>query len=340
MTDYAGVRRTGRIGAVLVAAASLVVAASLAACGSSGAQLAPRVAPTDVAPQPVGVQDPAELPEESETGPGDCDPLASYRPGSDQPTVTPGSTMDEIVERGRLVVGVAQNTFLFGYRDPFTGQLAGFDVDLAREIAGALFGDPERIQFQAVSSGERIPVLENNEVDIVISTMTMNCERWESVAFSTEYYSAGQKVLVLAAAESEGIEGIDDLGGQKVCAAAGSTSIRNIADAPSEPIPVAVPDWTDCLVMLQQGQVDAISTDDTILAGLAAQDPNARVVGERFSEEPYGIAMNRSNLDLVRYVNAVLEQLRTDGTWAEIYQRWLGDLGEQTPDPPPARYQD
>jgi polar amino acid transport system substrate-binding protein len=183
-------------------------------------------------------------------------------------------------------------------------------------------------------------VLENNEVDIVVSTMTMNCERWESVAFSTEYYSAGQKVLVLAAAEAEGIEGIDDLGGRKVCAAAGSTSIRNIAEAPSAPIPVAVPDWTDCLVMLQQGQVDAISTDDTILAGLAAQDPNARVVGERFSEEPYGIAMNRSNPDLVRYVNAVLEQLRTDGTWAEIYQRWLGDLGEETPDPPPARYQD
>jgi polar amino acid transport system substrate-binding protein len=244
--------------------------------------------------------------------------------------------MDEIRDRGRLVVGVSQNTYLFGYRDPITGQLSGFDVDLAREIARALLGDPGRIQFRAVVSDGRIPVLQEDEVDLVISTMTMNCARWEEVAFSTEYYSAGQRVLVPAGSEAEGIE---DLGGQRVCAAIGSTSIRNVADAGSGPVPVAVSDWTDCLVMLQQGQVDAISTDDTILAGLAAQDPNTEVVGEKFSEEPYGIAVNESEVDLVRYVNAVLEQLRDDGTWVELYDKWLSDLGA-TPDPPPARYRD
>jgi polar amino acid transport system substrate-binding protein len=313
----------------------VLVALGLAGCGGNSTPLAPRVEPTGFVPQPVGVQDPAELPEESSGSAGSCDPLASYRPtgGTD---IAAGSTMDDIRDRGRLVVGVAQNTYLFGYRDPFTGRLSGFDVDLAREIARAIFGDPDRIQFRAVVSDDRIPVLQEDEVDLVISTMTMNCERWEEVAFSTEYYSAGQRVLVPAGSVAEGIE---DLGGQRVCAAIGSTSIRNVADAGSGPVPVAVPDWTDCLVMLQQGQVDAISTDDTILAGLAAQDPSTEVVGEKFSEEPYGIAVNESEVDLVRYVNAVLEQLREDGTWVDLYDTWLSALGA-TPDPPPARYRD
>jgi polar amino acid transport system substrate-binding protein len=321
---------------VLVAVAGMAVT-NLAACGSGGEALAPQTEPTGFDPQPVGVQDPAELPDGEPAGGGSCDPLASYRPGSDGTAVPSGSTMEKIVDRGRLVIGVSQDTYLFGYRDPFTGQLTGFDIDIAREIARALFGDPDRIQFRAISSAERIPMLQDNQVDLVVRTMTMNCERWEEVAFSTEYYSAGQRVLVHSGSEAEGM---GDLGGRKVCATAGSTSIRNVADAPSEPVPVSVPDWTDCLVLLQQGQVEAISTDDTILAGLAAQDPRTRVVGDTFTEEPYGIAANQDHVDLVRYVNAVLEQVRSDGTWAEIYERWLAAHLGPTPQPPPARYRD
>jgi polar amino acid transport system substrate-binding protein len=317
---------------------ALAVMASLTACGGGGAPLAPQAEPTGFAPQPVGVQDPAELPDEEPVVPGSCeDPRASYRPTGEGLAVPSGSTMAEIVDRGRLVVGVAQNTYLFGYRDPVDGALKGFDIDIAREIARALLGDPDLIQFRAITSAGRIPVLQDNEVDIVVSTMTMNCERWEQVNFSTEYYSAGQRVLVAGSSEAEGI---DDLGGQKVCAAAGSTSIRNVAEAESGPIPVSVPDWTDCLVLLQQGQVDAISTDDTILAGLSAQDPNTRVVGEQFSEEPYGIAVGESEVDLVRYVNAVLEQLRSDGTWTRLYNEWLAEVLGEAPAPPPASYRD
>lgn len=326
------VRSTAR---QLLAAAALLATTTVAAC-SGGAPLAPRVEPGDVAPLPVDVQDPAELPSGPPVDRGSCDPLASYRPATGAPTIPSGSTMAQIRDRGRLLVGVSQNTYLFGYRDPFTGQLVGFDIDIAREIARAIFGDPDRIQFRAISSADRIPVLRDNEVDIVVRTMTMNCQRWEEVAFSTQYYSAGQRVLVDRTSEAEGI---DDLGGQKVCAAAGSTSIRNVAAAESAPVPVSVTGWTDCLVLLQQGRVDAISTDDAILAGLAAQDPNTRVVGEQFSEEPYGVAVNRSQVDLVRYVNAVLEQIRADGTWTGIYERWLTDLGP-APKPPPARYRD
>lgn len=312
-----------------------VLAAALAGCGRAAAPLAPQVEPSGYAPRPAGVQDPAVLEADQPAAPDSCDPRASYRPAG--LSVPSGSTMDDIVERGRLVVGVAQNTYLFGYRDSTDGTLKGFDIDIAREIARALFGDPDRIQFRAVVSGSRETVLQNDSVDLVVSTMTMTCERWEHVAFSTEYYAAGQRVLVAGASPMQGIK---DLGGAKVCATAGSTSIRNIARAESGPIPVSVPDWTDCLVLLQQGQVDAVSTDDTILAGLAAQDPNVRVVGEPFSEEPYGIAVRRSEVDLVRYVNAVLEQLRSDGTWAKLYDRWLAEHLGEAPDPPRARYRD
>lgn len=322
--------------------AALAAALLVATLGGCAGQGEPSVWEPPVAdppaPLPVGVEDPAPVPEAPDAD-DSCDPRESLRPTGELPPpgeMPPGSTMAAIVERGRLRVGVDQNTYLFGFRDPHTGELAGFDIDLAREIARALFGDPDRVQLIAISSADRIPAIESGHVDMVVRTMTMTCERWERVAFSTEYFTAGQRVLVR---RDSPVEGIDDLGGQKVCAAAGSTSLQAIAAAPSRPIPVSVVDWTDCLVLLQQGEVAAISTDDSILAGMAAQDPTTHVVGDRFTVEPYGIAMSRDAEDLVRFVNGVLERLRSDGTWTELYEQWLGSLGP-APDPPRARYQD
>ncbi|MET1075882.1 MAG: glutamate ABC transporter substrate-binding protein, partial [Umezawaea sp.] len=210
------------------------------------------------------------------------------------------------------------------------------DVDMAREIAKAVFGDPTRIQFKVLTSDERIPALEKGEVDVVVRTMTINCERAEKVAFSSVYYQAGQRVL---AARGSGISGPDSLGGKRVCATKGSSSLTNVANVPAKPTVVSVPNWTDCLVMLQQGQVDAVSTDDTILAGLAAQDPYTEMVGPQFTQEPYGMGVPKGNEDFVRFVNAVLERLRADGTWETIHQRWLGGL-DQTAKPPAATYRD
>ena len=175
-----------------------------------------------------------------------------------------------------------------------------------------------------------------HQVDLVADVMTINCARWRQVAFSTDYFDAGQRVLVPA--DSTATE-LGDLGGKKVCAAKGSTSIRNIAADEAKPVPVAVDDWTDCLVMLQQRQVSAISTDNAILAGLAKQDPNTKVVGPRFTDEPYGIAANSDDVDLVRFVNGVLAKIRGDGTWKKIYDRWLTVLGP-APAPPVAKYRD
>jgi len=317
------------------------VAVALAALALLAGCSAPQQwgAPPDskpVQPRPAGVQDPAVLPSSS-AAPANCDPLASLRPGALPPPGQPpaGSSMAKIVQRGRLIVGVSQNTYLFGHRDSRTGELVGFEIDLAGEVARALFGDPTKIQFRAMSAAERIPALKNGEVDLVVRAMTMTCDRWQEISFSTEYFTGGQRLLVPV---DSPVKSIDDLGGKKVCAAAGSTNITAIAAAKSKPIPVAATDALDCMVLLQQGQIDAVSTDDAILAGFAAQDPATHVVGPAFAAAPYGIGIGKANADLVRFVNGVLEKVRADGTWTAIYQRWLSSLGP-APAPPVARYQ-
>lgn len=255
-----------------------------------------------------------------------CDPTASLRP-TGPPVVSPGSYMAKIRARGYLIAGVDQSTYHFGYLSPLNGKIEGFDIDMVHAIADAIFGNPNKVIFKAISDAQRIPDVQSGAVDIVAHTMTITCDRLQLVDFSTVYFEAGQRVLVQTDSRAKSIA---DLGGQKVCATTGSTSIENIKAAPSHPIPVAVPYWTDCLVELQQGQVAAISTDDSILAGLTAQDPWTKIIGPRFSQEPYGLAISEKNADFVRFVNAVLQKLRTDGQWAASYTRWVG-----TPAPPP-----
>lgn len=277
-------------------------------------------------------------------------PVASLRPQGPLPApgnMAAGTYMATIEQRGRLIVGVDQNTNLFGYLNPQDGQIEGFDIDMLRQVAKAIFGDDghnegTRLQFVAISAAQRITYVQSGQVDIVADTMTINCARDHQVSFSSEYYDAGQSILVR---DDSPIASSAELGGKRVCAAAGSTSIDNVlntglthAQAPA--LPVSVTDWTDCLVDLQSGTVDAISTDDTILAGLAAQDPQTKLVGGKFTDEPYGMAMSLGHPDFVRFVNAVLAQMRIDGTWAAIWDHWLSKVYGATPAPPAASYRD
>ncbi|MFI9007694.1 transporter substrate-binding domain-containing protein [Actinosynnema sp. NPDC053489] len=315
---------------------SAVLLLVLAACAPVPSGAPPIGGGSPVPPRPADAVELTAPPSGQDVPPASCDPTASLRPTGPLPPpgqMPAGSTMARVQQRGRLVAGVDQNTYLMGFRNPFSGELEGFDVDLAREVARAVFGDPGAIQFTVLTSEQRIPALERGEVDIVVRTMTATCERWQRVDFSTVYLQAGQRVLVPANSD---VTGIGSLGGKRVCATKGSSSLANVAAAASGPVAVSVPNWTDCLVMLQQGQVDAISTDDTILAGFAAQDPYTKVVGPQFTSEPYGMAFPKAGEDFVRFVNALLERLRADGTWARIHQRWLGD----PPEPPVAVYRD
>ena len=248
-----------------------------------------------------------------------CDPKASSLSPSGPPQVTQGSFMAKIRARGYLIAGVDQSTYHFGFLNPLTGQIEGFDIDMIRAVANAIFGDPSKVQFKAISDDQRIPDVMSGTVDIVAHTMTITCQRLQQVDFSSVYFDAHQRVLVLKNSKATSL---DDLHGQKVCATSGSDSVARIQA--HKAIAVQVPYWTDCLVLLQQGDVAAISTDDSILDGLAAQDPWTKLVGPQLTDEPYGLAISRQHPEFVRFVNAVLEQLRTNGQWAASYRHWIG----------------
>jgi polar amino acid transport system substrate-binding protein len=259
----------------------------------------------------------------------------SYTPPAAVPTNLSGyPTVDKIRTRGRLIVGGSATSMLLAARNPISGRIEGFDVDLARQIAKAIFGDPDKIQRRVVTNADRIPVLQDGSVDLVISAMTINCARWQQIAFSAEYYRAGQQVLVQRGTKATSL---DDLGGQRVCAPAGSTSLDKLKTFPEVKV-VTAATQTDCLVKFQQGQTDAITGDDTVLAGLAAQDPYAKVVGDPFTSEPYGIGAPAGSKDLVRYVNAVLAQTISDGSWKASYNRWLAPALGPAPTPPTPVY--
>ncbi|MET7299475.1 glutamate ABC transporter substrate-binding protein [Embleya sp. NPDC005575] len=276
---------------------------------------------------------------------------ASLRPSGalPAPTALPtGSTMDMLRKRGFLIAGIDQSSFPFGFVDPQTNVLRGFDIDLLREVAKAIFGDagPTRIQFRVVRNEDRAIAVARGDVDIIAETMTINCQRRQSVEFSSVYFTAGQRLLV----QKDGVADRADYAGglaalprdMRVCSVPGSTSIGLLrADAPQTKV-VESDTWAGCLVLLQQGQADAITTDDTILAGLQAQDHVFTVVvGGNLTLEPYGMAIAKDRADFVRFVNAVLERLRQNGRWKELYKEYLGtSLSPEVPEPPAAQYRD
>ena len=316
------------------ALACLLLAATVCGCAQSED---PPVLPTPTLapPTPAGM---TELPPEPVRPPGtaddDCDRTASLRP-FDNPAEA-DAAVASIRERGRLLVGLDIGSNLFSFRDPITGRITGFDVDIAGEVARDIFGDPGAVEYRILSSADRVVALQNNTVDIVVKTMTITCERRREVNFSTVYFTGFQRIL---APRNSDIAGPADLPGKRVCVAQGTTSLAKVREIDPPPVIVAVVTWADCLVALQQNDVDAVSTDDAILAGLVAQDPYLNIVGPNMAEQPYGIGLNLAKTDLVRFVNGTLERIRTDGTWNTLYRRWLTVLGP-APTPPEPRYVD
>ncbi len=262
---------------------------------------------------------------------------ASLRPPATLPAagkMPAGSFMARIQKRGYLVAGVNTGALDFGYLNPVSGKIEGFEIDVVREIARAIFGNPNDVQFVALTVSQREPFVEENKVDIVVDAVTMTCSRSTKVDFSTEYYDAKQRVLVPSNSKATSI---GDLAGKRVCASRKSTPIAVMQQLPYHLGIVPAPQAIDCLVYLQQGRIDAISTDSSILLGFQAQDPNTKLVGSSLADVPYGMEIDKAHPEFVRFVNGVLAELRANGTWSRLYSRWLHQFGA-TPAPPPPRY--
>lgn len=326
------VKRT-RLAATLAALLATVVLAGCAA-GTS---------PRASAARPAGSRTDTTTSVAARTGTGSgsgsasasCNPYAvSLRPQPGPPSLAASPWAQQIRHRGYLIAGVDQSTYHFGYLNPITRQITGFDIDIVKAVAAAIFGMPPddpalaaHIHFKAISDAQRIPDVQSGAVDIVAHTMTINCMRAQLVDFSTVYFDAKQQVLVLKPADGSRPPDLQQLGArhEKVCATAGSDSVDHIHLAGAIPVQVAY--WTDCLVLLQEGQVAGISTDNSILAGMKAQDPFTVITGPSLEDEPYGLAMSKAHPDFVRFVNAVLAQQQVDqpgGPWAASYATWVG----------------
>ncbi|MFE9407288.1 glutamate ABC transporter substrate-binding protein [Streptomyces sp. NPDC006704] len=267
----------------------------------------------------------------------DCvDPEASLPPSN-----ADGPNIDAIKRRGKLIAGVDQNSFRWGYRNPTTRTLEGFDIDLVKAIAKNILGDENAVIYRAIPTSQRIPALQNGTVDVVVRTMTVNCKRVKQASFSTAYFEAGQQVL---APKSSAITGFDDsLKGKRVCVAAGSTAFDALKAAShgADYQDFTVPNQLDCLVRLQQNLVDAVVTDNALAAGQAAQDPAVQLKGSPFTTEYYGVAVKLGNTDVVRRVNQVLVDYRDGGdnsAWMKAYRQWLAADLPGIKSPPAPKY--
>lgn len=325
-------RRTG------VAALSALLSASLlTACISPEVHepdAYPRVNPDAGPPLPPGsiIEEPGQVvarPVITDTWEG------SLRPDDAEAR----DRVPEIYKRGRLIVGVDQSQNLLSFRDTVTGQLRGFEVQLAKEIARDIFGNPEAVDFRFIDSGDRLRALSQGDVDIVIRSISVTEDRARRFEFSTPYFRTQTRLLVM---DNSAIQGINDLNAHTVCVADGSTALQHArAMAPASDI-MRTRNWSDCLMALQQQQAQAILGDDAILSGIAAQDPYTRILPSILAWESYAVAIapsrgSRDSSGLIRQVNTTMERIQADTTWWSMFNEWFGQH-LYSYGPPPLQY--
>ena len=264
---------------------------------------------------------------------GDASPGAqtTAAPKSTAAAFPAGSSMDTIQKRGKITIGVKYDVPLFGLLDPATKKVDGFDVAIGKEIAAALGLREEQVEFVEAISANRIPYLQEDKADLIISTMTINAERKTQIEFSRPYYLAGQSILVKG--DNTTIKAVGDLNGKRVCSVQGSTSEKNVVEKAPQTELTSFTTYSACVSAMKDNRVDAVTTDDIILAGFAASDKSLKLVGGTFTTEAYGIGIKKGKTDLAAFVTTVLNDMMKDGRWEKLYQQYLG----QAPGLPPAK---
>lgn len=258
---------------------------------------------------------------------GDGDKVEEVDPGK----FAAGSTMAKLAEQGSITVGTKFDQPLFGLKAP-NGNPEGFDVEIAKMVAAELGISADKIKWVETVSANREPFIQEGNVDIVVATYTINDKRKEVVDFAGPYYEAGQALMVMK--DNTEINGPDDLAGKKVCSVDGSTPAQNIMDNFPDAELVTLDTYTDCLDPLRNGQVDAVTTDNVILAGYVAESPDEfKIAGDQFTKEPYGIGLKLGDDDFRTFINDTLEASFKDGRWEAAWKDTAGTV-LPLPDPP------
>ncbi len=278
----------------VAAAGALVLVASLAACGSDE---------------------------------GDAEASGGAETAFDE-----GTTMASLADAGAVTIGTKFDQPGFGLLNPATNEPEGFDVEIARIIAGELGIEDDGITWVETVSTNREPFLQEGRVDFVVATYTINDERKEVIDFAGPYYEAGQDIMV-AKGNPEGIAGPEDLAGKNVCSVEGSTPAENMRTNYPDAELTLFDVYSKCAEALKNGQVDAVTTDNVILLGLIAGEPEEfELVENPFTEEPYGIGVAKGDDEFRAFINDVLDASYEDGSWAEAWETTAGQFAE-TPEP-------
>ena len=239
-----------------------------------------------------------------------------------------GTTMAELKAAGEVTIGVKFDVPPFGFKNPQTDEVEGFDVDMGRAIAEELGVEP--VFIEAISDN-RIPFIKDGTVDIILSTMTITTDRDAEIDFSDVYYIAEGRVLV---PEDSDIGGVEDLAGKEVCTTLGSTYEENLKENAPEAELRLVDTYSECFELIQTGAVDAVSTDDVILTGMIIQDDSLKMVGEGYTTEPYGAGIADGDTEFQEFINGVIADVKADGRWEQFYEKWIGQHTGEPAEPP------
>jgi len=240
-----------------------------------------------------------------------------------------GTPMADWQEEGTITIGVKFDVPPFGFENPQSGEVEGFDVDMGNYIADKLGVEAE---FVEAISDNRIPFLQDGTVDLILSTMTITTDRDAEIDFSRPYYVAQGRVLVPTGSD---VQSVDDLGqGTTVCTALGSTYEATLSEQAPDARLDLVDAYSECFEKIQNGSVDAVSTDDVILTGMVIQDDSLELVGEPLTTEPYGVGVAEGETEAADFLSETIEESFEDGSWDEMYEEWVGQYTGEEPNHP------
>ncbi|WP_280479690.1 glutamate ABC transporter substrate-binding protein [Nocardia asiatica] len=244
------------------------------------------------------------------------------------------ATTDDHLREGKLTIGIKFDQPGLGFRDT-DGSFQGYDVKIAEYVAGKLGVQPGGITYKEAPTARREAMIMNGEVDFVVATYSITDQRKEKVDFAGPYFVAGQALLVKV--QTTDITGVESLNGnKKLCSVTGSTPAQYVKDNYAEDVQlVEVDTYSRCIDALRDGSVDAVTTDDIILAGFAGQASGEfKLVGDTFTTEKYGIGLKKGDHETRAKINDAIEAMIADGSWQKAFEETIGPLRDSTLTPP------
>ena len=228
--------------------------------------------------------------------------------------------LDDARSRGKLLVGVKTDFPPFGYLDR-SGKPAGFDIDIARYLAKALFEEEGRLEAVPVTSGSRIPFLYSDWIDMIVAAMTVTEERRQVLDFSDPYFVSASMLLV---PDGSPVGGIEDLAGKTVAVIEGSVQEKDLALLAPAAKRVPFGNTGEAIRALNAKKADALCQDDMVVLALARETPGLKAAGKPFLPRPYAIAVRKGDMTTLRWVNGKLSAMRRDGSYDRLREKYFG----------------